>query len=45
MKRFLRDNGLSLVVFNLFFLTFIVGQSVAGHLHENDAPHSETGSS
>jgi hypothetical protein len=36
MKRFLRDNGLSLVVFNLFFLTFIAGQSLAGHLHENE---------
>ena len=35
MKRFLRDNGLSLVVFNLFFLTFLVGQSLAGQLHEN----------
>lgn len=35
MKRFLRDNGLSLVVFNLFFLTLIFGQSLAGHLHEN----------
>lgn len=35
MKRFLRDNGLSLVVFNLFFLTFILGQSIAGHLQDN----------
>jgi hypothetical protein len=36
MKRFLRDNGLSLVVFNLFFLTLIFGQSIAGLLHENE---------
>lgn len=30
MKRFLRENGLSLVLFWLFFITFIVGQSFAG---------------
>ncbi|HEV2856064.1 MAG TPA: DUF6766 family protein [Thermoanaerobaculia bacterium] len=36
MRRFLRENGLSLVLFWLFFLTFIVGQSVAGHLQNNE---------
>ncbi len=35
MRRFLRDNGLSLVLFNLFFLVFLVGQSVAGFLENN----------
>jgi len=30
MRRFLRDNSLSIVVFTLFFLTFIVGQSLSG---------------
>ncbi|HEX7183216.1 MAG TPA: DUF6766 family protein [Thermoanaerobaculia bacterium] len=35
MRRFLRDNGLSLVLFWVFFLTFIVGQSVAGHREHN----------
>lgn len=36
MKRFLYDNGLSLVLFVLFFFTFLVGQSVTGHLHYNN---------
>ena len=36
MKRFLQDNGLSLVLFVLFFFTFLVGQSVTGHLHYNN---------
>ncbi|HEX6904195.1 MAG TPA: DUF6766 family protein [Thermoanaerobaculia bacterium] len=36
MRRFLRDNGLSLVLFNLFFLAFIVGQSIAGFLENNE---------
>jgi len=36
MRRFLRDNGLSLVLFGLFFFTFIVGQSLAGHSEYND---------
>jgi hypothetical protein len=31
VRRFLRDNGLTLVTFGLFFFTFIVGQSLAGH--------------
>ena len=35
MKRFLRDNGLSLVLFLLFFFTFLVGQSIIGHQHYN----------
>ena len=36
MRRFLRDNGLSLVLFFLFFFTFIVGQSITGYLHYNE---------
>ena len=35
MRRFLRDNGLSLVLFCFFFLTFIVGQTLAGHREYN----------
>jgi hypothetical protein len=34
--KFLRDNGLSLVLFVLFFFTFLVGQSVTGHQHYNN---------
>jgi hypothetical protein len=34
MRRLLRDNGLSIVVFTLFF-TFLVGQSIAGFLDYN----------
>jgi hypothetical protein len=36
MKRFLHDNGLSLVLFFLFFFTFLFGQSLVGHQHYND---------
>lgn len=36
MKRFLHDNGLSLVLFVLFFFTFLFGQSVTGRLHYNN---------
>lgn len=36
MKRFLRNNGLSLVVFGLFFFTFLFGQSLVGHQHYNN---------
>ena len=36
MKRFLRENGLSLVLFWLFFVTFIVGQSVSGLKQYNE---------
>lgn len=36
MKRFLHDNGLSLVLFGLFFFTFLFGQSVVGHRHFNN---------
>lgn len=35
MKRFLRNNGLSLVLFGLFFFTFLFGQSLVGHQHFN----------
>jgi hypothetical protein len=36
MRRFLRDNGLSVVLFGLFFLAFIIGQSVTGHREYNE---------
>jgi hypothetical protein len=36
MKRFLRNNGLSLVVFCLFFFTFLVGQFFVGRQHYNN---------
>lgn len=37
MRRIFRENGLSIVLFGLFFLSFIVGQSVTGFLeHNND---------
>jgi hypothetical protein len=35
MKRFLRDNSLSLVLFGLFAV-FLVGLSLSGHAHENE---------
>lgn len=31
VKRVLTENGLSLTLFFLFFVTFIAGQSIAGH--------------
>ena len=36
MRRFVRENSLSLVAFGLFFLTFIVGQSLAGQRTYNE---------
>ncbi|HVF50439.1 MAG TPA: DUF6766 family protein [Pyrinomonadaceae bacterium] len=36
MRRFLRDNGLSLVLFVLFFFTLILGQSLTGHREYNN---------
>lgn len=36
MRRFFRDNGLSLVLFGLFFFTLIVGQSLTGHREYNN---------
>ncbi|HWS89115.1 MAG TPA: DUF6766 family protein [Pyrinomonadaceae bacterium] len=36
MRRFLRENGLSVVWLGLFFLTLIFGQSCAGHRHYNE---------
>jgi hypothetical protein len=36
MKRFFRNNGLSLVLFGLFFFTFLFGQSLVGHQHFNN---------
>lgn len=35
MRRILRENGLSIVLFGLFFFTFLIGQSVVGHLEHN----------
>ena len=36
MKRFFRNNGLSLVWLGLFFTAFIGGQTVSGYLHYNE---------
>ena len=36
MRRFLRDNGLSLVLFFCFFLFFLAGQTYTGYLHNNE---------
>src|SRR5918997_6565090 len=36
MRRFLRENGLSLVLFFCFFFTFIAGQTYTGYLHNNE---------
>jgi hypothetical protein len=36
MRRFLRENGLSLVLFFCFFFTFIAGQAYTGYLHQNE---------
>ncbi len=36
MKRFFHNNGLSLVLFVLFFFTFLFGQSLMGHQEHND---------
>ncbi|HEX7998280.1 MAG TPA: DUF6766 family protein [Pyrinomonadaceae bacterium] len=36
MRRKLRENGLSLVLFGLFFFSFLVGQSVMGYKEYND---------
>jgi hypothetical protein len=36
LRRFLRDNGLTLVLFFLFFCSFIVGQSIVGLAEHND---------
>ena len=43
MKRFTRENSLSLVAFSLFFVTFIVGQSLAGNrtYNEEQKEHGE----
>jgi hypothetical protein len=35
MRRFLRENGLSLVLFFLFVLPFLLAQSLSGHLENN----------
>ncbi|MFP5285833.1 MAG: DUF6766 family protein [Thermoanaerobaculia bacterium] len=43
MKRFLRENGLSLVLFWLFFVTFIVGQSFAGLRQYNEEQEEHGG--
>jgi hypothetical protein len=36
MKRFFRENGLSIVWLCLFFFTFILGQSIVGHRQYNN---------
>ena len=36
MKKFLRDNGLSIVMLGLFFVAFIFGQAYAGYLEDNE---------
>ena len=36
MKRIFRENGLSIIWLGLFFLTFIVGQSLAGYFEYNN---------
>ena len=36
MRRFFRNNGLTLVLFFLFFFSFIFGQSAAGHREYNE---------
>ena len=43
MKRFLRENGLSLVLFWLFFITFIVGQSFSGLRQYNEEQEEHGG--
>lgn len=43
MRRFFRENGLSLVLFWMFFLTFIVGQTVAGHKEYNQEQEEHGG--
>jgi hypothetical protein len=36
MSRFFRNNGLSLVMFILFFFTLIIGQSIVGQREYNN---------
>lgn len=36
MRRFFRENGLSLALFWLFFVTFLVGQTMVGHREYNE---------
>jgi hypothetical protein len=43
VKRFLKDNSLSLVLFFLFFVTFIVGQSYVGMHAYNDEQKQHNG--
>ncbi|HJU53287.1 MAG TPA: DUF6766 family protein [Pyrinomonadaceae bacterium] len=42
MRRILRENGLSIVLFVCFFLTMLVGQSITG-LHEYNSDRQEHG--
>ena len=44
MRRFLRENGLSLVLICVFFVPFFVGQTLAGH-RENNNDRQEHGQS
>jgi hypothetical protein len=43
MRRFLRENGLSIALFG-FFLLALAGQSIAGHLHDNEQRREHGGS-
>jgi hypothetical protein len=36
MRRIFRNNGLSIVLFSLFFVTLVAGQTVTGHLQHNE---------
>ena len=43
MRRFFRENGLSLVLFWMFFLTFILGQTLAGQREYNQEQEEHEG--
>jgi hypothetical protein len=40
MRRFLRENGLSLVLFLMFILALMIGQSLTGFFHSNEERES-----
>jgi hypothetical protein len=44
MKRFWRENSLSIVLLGLFFVAFIFGQAISGHLQSNEerVQHGQT---
>jgi hypothetical protein len=43
VRRFLRENGLSVVLFLLFFLTLVLGQTLAGHREYNHEQEDHQG--